>query len=199
VRTTTGLLFPSSYSDSLLLVPPGQAPTSVDRATWIRDIQLVYFRGFFSGGPSSNRGYPVYGVGPHGPVPFFTPGIAIRQIRRECVQGTAAYDAARCALPLGGLTMWEASAELRYPLSAQVEGAAFCDASDVQVGRAAYRFDQPHLACGVGLRYQTPAGPIRLDVAYRVPGLNPRPGDLDYPGDIFGAPIGLALGIGEAY
>jgi outer membrane protein insertion porin family/translocation and assembly module TamA len=199
LRATTGLLFPVNYSDSLQLAPPGEAPTGVDRATWIRDIQLVYFRGFFSGGASSNRGYPVYGVGPHGPVPFFTPGIAVRQIRSDCVPGTPAYSPLRCALPLGGLTLWETSAELRYPLSAQFEGAMFCDASDVQVGRATYRADQPHVSCGVGLRVETPAGPVRLDAAYRIPGLNPRPGDPDYPGNFFGAPIGVAFGIGEAY
>jgi outer membrane protein insertion porin family/translocation and assembly module TamA len=199
LRGATGLLLPANYADSLQLAPAGEAPPGVDRATWIRDIQLVYFRGFFSGGPSSNRGYPIYGVGPHGPVPFFTPGIAVRQIRSACVPGTAAYDPERCALPLGGLTLWETSAELRYPLSTHFEGATFCDASDVQVGRAKYRIDQPHLSCGLGLRYETPAGPIRLDVAYRIPGLNPRPGDPDYPGDVFGVPIGIALGIGEAY
>jgi outer membrane protein insertion porin family/translocation and assembly module TamA len=199
LRATTGLLFPVNYGDSLQIAPPGEAPAGVDRSTWIRDIQLVYFRGFFSGGASSNRGYPVYGVGPHGPVPFFTPSIAVRQIRSECVPGTGAYSAARCALPLGGLTLWEASTELRYPMSAQLEGAIFCDASDVQVGRATYRADQPHVSCGLGLRYQTPAGPIRLDVAYRIPRLNPQRGDPDYPGDFFAAPIAVAFGIGEAY
>ncbi len=199
LRATMGLLLPANYGDSLHLAPPGEAPPGVDRATWIRDIQLVYFRGFFSGGPSSNRGYPIYGVGPHGPVPFFTPSIAVRQIRSECIPGTATYDPQRCALPLGGLTLWETSAELRYPLSAKFEEATFCDASDVQVGRAVYRFDQPHLSCGLGLRYETPAGPIRFDVAYRIPGLNPGRGDPDYPGDIFGAPLGVAFGIGEAY
>jgi len=199
LRATTGLLFPADYAASLQLAPPGEAPPGIDRATWIRDIQLVYFRGFFSGGASSNRGYPVYGVGPHGPVPFFTPSIATRQIRSECVPGSAMYTASRCALPLGGLTLWESSAELRYPFSAQVEGATFCDASDVQVGRATYRPDHPHLSCGLGLRYQTPAGPVRLDIAYRVPGLNPQPGDPDYPGDIFGVPIGVAFGIGEGF
>jgi outer membrane protein insertion porin family/translocation and assembly module TamA len=199
LRATTGLLFPVNYGDSLQLAPAGEAPAGVDRSTWIRDIQLVYFRGFFSGGASSNRGYPVYGVGPHGPVPFFTPSIAVRQIRAECIPGTPAYSASRCGLPLGGLTLWEASAELRYPLSSQFEGATFCDASDVQVGRATYRIDQPHVSCGVGLRVETPAGPVRFDAAYRIPGLNPQPGDPDYPGDFFGAPIGVAFGIGEAY
>ncbi len=199
LRGILGLLLPTNYGDSLRLAPPGAAPPGVDRATWIRDIQLVYFRGFFAGGPSSNRGYPIYGVGPHGPVPFFAPSIAIRQIRSECVPGSPTYDANRCALPLGGLSLWETSAELRYPISAKLEQATFCDASDVEVGRAVYRFDRPHLSCGLGLRYETPAGPIRLDVAYRVPGLNPQRGDPDYPGDIFGVPIGVAFGIGEAY
>jgi hypothetical protein len=199
LRATTGLLFPFRYGDSLELAPPGEAPPGVDRATWIRDLQLVYLRGFFSGGSSSNRGYPVYGVGPHGPVPFFTPGIAAQQIARECVPGTAGYDPGRCDLPLGGRTLWESSAELRVPISAQLEQATFCDASDVQVGRASYRIDEPHLSCGMGMRYQTPIGAVRLDIAYRVPRLNPRYGDPDYPGDIFGIPIGIAFGIGEAY
>jgi outer membrane protein insertion porin family/translocation and assembly module TamA len=199
LRATTGFLFPTNYGDAAQLAPPGQAPPGVDRATWIRDLQLIYFRGFFSGGASSNRGYPVWGVGPHGPVPFFTPGIAAAQIRAECVPGSSTYDDARCAVPLGGLTLWEASAELRMPLSAQIEQASFCDTSDVETGRVRLRFDDPHLSCGVGLRYQTPVGPIRLDVAYRIPGLNPRKGDPDYPGDVLGLPIGVAFGIGEAY
>ena len=199
VRATTGLLFPFDYGGSLQLAPPGQAPPGVDRATWIRDEQLVYFRGFFSGGPTSNRGYPLYGVGPHGPIPFFTPAIAVQQIGAQCIPGTSTFDASRCALPLGGLTLWEASLELRVPLAEPFEEATFCDASDVETGRVAYRFDQPHLSCGIGLRYQTPVGPVRLDVGYRIPGLNPSRGSPDYPGDVLGLPIGLDFGIGEAF
>jgi hypothetical protein len=56
-----------------------------------------------------------------------------------------------------------------------------------------------HLSCGVGIRYETPVGPLRLDVAYRIPGLNPAPGSPDYPGDIVGLPFGVAFGIGEAF
>jgi outer membrane protein assembly factor BamA len=199
VRGTTGLLFPFNYGGSLQLAPPGEAPPGVDRATWIRDEQLVYFRGFFSGGPTSNRGYPLYGVGPHGPVPFFTPAIAVQQIAAQCVPGTPAYNASQCALPLGGLTLWEASVELRVPFWESFEVATFCDASDVETGRLAYRFDQPHLSCGFGLRYLTPVGPVRLDVGYRIPGLNPPAGSPDNPGDILGLPIAIAFGIGEAF
>ena len=31
-------------------------------------------------------------------------------------------------------------------------------------------FDRPHLSCGAGARYDTPVGPIRLDIGYRIPG-----------------------------
>ena len=199
VRATTGLLFPFNYGSSLQLAPPGEAPPGVDRATWIRDEQLVYFRGFFSGGPTSNRGYPIYGVGPHGPVPFFTPAIAVQQIQAQCVPNTPTFDASRCALPLGGLTLWELSAEVRVPFGEHFEEATFCDSSDVEIGEATYRIDQPHLSCGIGLRYGTPVGPVRLDVGYRIPGLNPQPGSPDYPGDVLGLPIGVAFGIGEAF
>ncbi|HZU84235.1 MAG TPA: BamA/TamA family outer membrane protein [Polyangiaceae bacterium] len=196
-RATTGLLFPTSYSS---VPPPGVMWGTPEYDAWAaRDQQLVYFRGFFSGGPSSNRGYPVYGVGPHGLVPFLTPSIATRQVQTECVPNTPTFDPARCVQPLGGLTMWELSGELRVPITAQFEEATFCDASDVESGEATYVFGRPHLSCGVGLRYETPVGPIRLDVAYRIPALNPQPGDVDYPGDILGLPIGVAFGIGEAY
>jgi outer membrane protein insertion porin family/translocation and assembly module TamA len=196
LRVTTGLLFPVSYS----AVPPaGVRPPTPAYAAWAaRDQQLVYFRGFFSGGSTSNRGYPVYGVGPHGQVPFLTPVIARQRVQNQCVPNSPTFDAARCALPLGGLTLWETSAELRLPLTAQFEEVTFCDASDVETGEATYALE-PHLSCGAGLRYQTPVGPLRLDVAVRIPGLNPRRGDPDYPGDVFGAPIGIAFGIGEAY
>jgi outer membrane protein insertion porin family/translocation and assembly module TamA len=198
LRTTTGLLFPTDYGGALERSNPGEVPPGVDRPTWVRDLQLVYFRGFFSGGSTSNRGYPVYGVGPHGPVPFLTPNTG-QLIYRQCIPGTAAYNPGACALPLGGLTLWEASAELRLPLSQSAQQVTFCDASDVEVAMVAYRLDQPHLSCGFGLRYKTPVGAVRLDVAYRIPGFNPRPGDPDYPGDVFGVPLGIAFGVGEAF
>jgi outer membrane protein insertion porin family/translocation and assembly module TamA len=200
LRAMTGLLLPANFGGSLGLAPPGETPPGVERETYVRDLQLVYFRGFFSGGPGSNRGYPLYGVGPHGPVPFLLPNIT-QQIKTGCVPGALRYKPSEnpsCLQPLGGLTMWATSAELRFPLSADLTEATFCDASDVEVGRVQYVLN-PHLSCGLGLRYKTPVGPIRLDIAYRIPGLNPAPGDPDYPGDVLGLPIGVAFGIGEAY
>ena len=199
LRATTGLLFPANYGNSLGRAPPGFAPPGVDQAAYVRDLQLVYLRGLFSGGPGSKRGYPLYGVGPHGPVPFLLPNIN-QQIASQCAPGLGieTLSGNRCFQPLGGLTMWAFSAEIRYPLSSDFTEATFCDASDVQEGRAHYVLNT-HLSCGIGLRYKTPVGPVRLDIAYRIPGLNPSPGDPDYPGDVAGLPIGVAFGIGEAY
>lgn len=132
-------------------------------------------------------------------MPFLLPNIN-QQIASQCAPGLGieTLSGNRCFQPLGGLTMWAFSAEIRYPLSSDFTEATFCDASDVQEGRAHYVLNT-HLSCGIGLRYKTPVGPVRLDIAYRIPGLNPSPGDPDYPGDVAGLPIGVAFGIGEAY
>ncbi len=190
LRATTGLLFPANYGSTLGTPDPS-----------VRDLQIIYFRGFFSGGASSNRGYPVWGVGPHGRVPFLTPALATQAARNECDPASSNYDASRCDLPEGGETLWEANAEVRAPVAGSFEEVTFCDASDVESGHAEYDFSPRswHLSCGVGLRYGTPAGPIRLDVALRIPGFNPVKGDPDYQDDIWGMPIGIAFGIGEAF
>ena len=53
--------------------------SATDHAEWVKDTQLIFFRGFFSGGPSSNRGYPLRGVGPYANVPFLSPENAAQQ------------------------------------------------------------------------------------------------------------------------
>jgi outer membrane protein insertion porin family/translocation and assembly module TamA len=203
-RGTMGFLDPFDYGATLT----DPALQQADRAAWVKDSQLSYLRGFFSGGPTSNRGYPLYGVGPHGAVPFFNPTIAASQIANSCQPGNATFDASRCAVPLGGFTLWEASSEGRITVSGPLEIAVFCDASDVEQGKVQYRFDNAtryHVSCGAGARYDTPVGPIRLDLGYRIPGLNPdfsnpnvvaTEGD---PGTILGVPIAIDLGIGESF
>jgi translocation and assembly module TamA len=67
-----------------------------------------------------------------------------------------------------GRSLFTASAEVARPLLQrlpQLWGAAFVDA-----GNAARRFSEiePVVGVGVGLRYRSPVGPLRLDVAYGV-------------------------------
>jgi outer membrane protein insertion porin family/translocation and assembly module TamA len=201
-RASVGFLFPGNYANTLDDNERGDRPdTDEARRDWVRDAQITYFRAFFSGGSSSNRGYPLRGVGPHGTIPFFNPTLAAQQLANQCTEGNPDYSARRCSLPLGGLSLWEASVELRFPIYGALTGAAFCDASDVSAARVNLRFNYPHLSCGPGVRYDTPVGPVRLDIGYRIPGLqapasDPQGGD---PGSIFGAPLAIALGIGQAF
>lgn len=200
-RFTVGFLFPMNYGGAAQLHARGQG--EADSADVTRDLSIIYLRGFFSGGPSSNRGYPYRGVGPHGSVPFFNPGVAAAQLARECEPNGENFDEAKCAVPLGGMTLWEATIEVRYPIIEPLGGTVFCDASDVSIEQFNLRFNYPHLSCGVGLRYDTPIGPIRVDVGYRIPGAQ-FPSGADprregTPSTIFGAPIAIAFGLGEAF
>jgi outer membrane protein insertion porin family/translocation and assembly module TamA len=200
MRGSVGVLFPQNYGDNL--AAPGQ-PAPSDKAAWARDTQIGFFRGFFAGGPSSNRGWPLRGIGPHGIAPFFNPGIAAQQIAQLCDPASPEFSVSRCQVPLGGLSLWEASTELRFPISGPLTGATFCDAADVSPRQWNFRFKRLHLSCGLGARYDTPVGPIRLDIAYRIPGLQSLEtttlGDDGIPPEIFGLPIALAFGIGEAF
>lgn len=193
-RASVGFLFPLNYGDAARANAEGNG---VPGEELTRDIELIFLRGFFSGGPSSNRGYPLRGVGPHGSVPFLNPGIS----PASCVLGE--YDADLCGVPLGGLSLWEASLELRFPIIEPLGGAVFCDVGDVSAERLDLRFNYPHLSCGLGLRYDTPIGPIRVDVGYRIPGAQV-PSDADprregTPDDAFGIPVAFAFGLGEAF
>jgi outer membrane protein insertion porin family/translocation and assembly module TamA len=85
------------------------------------------------------------------------------------------------------------------PLSA----ATFCDSSDVSPRETNFRFNHLHLSCGGGARYDTPVGPIRLDVGVRIPGLQVVGGltseEREPDTFAFGIPIAISLGIGEAF
>jgi translocation and assembly module TamA len=75
----------------------------------------------------------------------------------------------------GGIRRWEASLELRVPLSKDFYIVGFGDMGDVYAGYdrntgrkdVRFRFDHLNTSVGGGLRYYTIIGPIRLDVGYR--------------------------------
>ncbi len=198
-RGAFGLLFPMNYGSTV--TPNALTKTSggASRSDWVRDIQIMFLRGFFSGGPGSNRGYLPREIGPHGVVPFFNPGQTTTQIASQCNLASSDTSISLCNLPLGGFTLWEASLELRFPITGPIESVLFIDGSDVAPAVMGFRW-RPHLSTGMGLRYATPIGPVRLDVGYRVPGMQaPDLPDEGTPKTILGAPIAISLGIGEAF
>ena len=192
-RASIGSLFPFDYGKYAEVNFRNPGPSRVEGSA--RDYQILFFRGFYAGGPVSNRGYPLRGIGPYDVIPYLSPaGQSIS------ASGCNPNDKG-CSLPTGGRTLWELSLELRMNLAGPFSTAIFCDGADVSPFTLDIRVDRPHLSCGAGARYDTPVGPIRLDIGYRIPGLQylssssfERP-----PDTLFGVPIALAFGIGEAF
>lgn len=121
---------------------------------------------FTSGGPNAMRGYytrqlsPV--IGPYCPVALDSKG--------NCPTGTQ-------YLPVGGAGLVDGSFELRFPLAGQLGGATFLDFGNVSYKAAdALNLANLQYAVGGGIRYKTVFGPLRLDVAYRIPGPDGQPG-----------------------
>jgi outer membrane protein assembly factor BamA len=198
-RGSVGLLFPQNYGSTVEPNARTGTPGAASRRTWVRDAEIMFLRGFFAGGPGSNRGYGSREIGPHGSVPFYAPGLTASEIGTSCASPEAAESGA-CDLPLGGFTLWESSVELRYPLSKTFSGAIFADAADVAPRRLTFRWNRPHLSAGIGLRYGTPVGPVRFDIGYRIPGLQaPASPDEGTPDTLFGLPVAISFGIGEAF
>jgi len=105
---------------------------------------------FFAGGAESHRGFPQNQAGP-----------------RDLLTG----------FPLGGRALLVHKIELRFPLLGDsLGGVLFQDAGNLYSGldalsfRARQRdladFDYMVHAAGLGFRYRTPLGPVRLDLAY---------------------------------
>ena len=74
---------------------------------------------------------------------------------------------------IGGLGYFDSSVELRFPIRGKFSGVVFGDGG--QVTETAWDDNMFHLRTdvGLGLRYLTPIGPLRIDVGYQ---LNPVPG-----------------------
>jgi outer membrane protein assembly factor BamA len=178
LRGTIGFIFAATYGnafrDDLNTVNAGGNVTPTSQLN--SDIQTIYFRGFYSGGPDSNRGFPYRGASPHAAVPFLTPSTAaaqtqLCQIPKGMKDEGAIDTSSSCLIPVGGFSLWEASAEVRFDITGPLGAAVFCDAGAVSANYFQFLFSHLHLSCGAGARYDTPVGPIRLDVGYRIPPL----------------------------
>ena len=198
-RGGLGLLFPDfcgsspsrgCYGDSL-----SNEISSSDQSALTRDQQILLFRGFYSGGATSNRGYQLNEVGPHGVLGFLSP---------SNVNCTVASPPPECERPLGGLTLWEMSLELRASLSKLAGLVFFVDTSDVTREAASFRLAYPHLSVGSGFRLRTPVGAVRFDLGLRVPYLQhfgeaALPAGEGEPNTFLGLPVAFHFGLGEAF
>lgn len=120
------------------------------------------------GGASSNRGYA---AGLMGDVEQMY--ITLPRVPELVAAGTPI--GARPVRITGGTRLWEASLEVRIPITLDLGVVLFADAGDVNRDAASvvgfdgdeFRFTHLQLAFGFGLRYRTIIGPLRFDVGIR--------------------------------
>jgi outer membrane protein insertion porin family len=109
---------------------------------------------YFSGGGSSLRGFPIDEAGPQRIVPFCN----VLSQQTGCVNIT---------VPVGGRELFILNSEARFPLKITkvLGGVIFYDGGNVYSAISLPNFVNNYSnTVGVGLRYSTPIGPIRIDV-----------------------------------
>jgi len=104
------------------------------------DSAVPFFKRYFLGGATSIRGWGRFEVSP--------------------LSGFG--------LPIGGLSMFEGSTEIRKPLWGKIGGVGFLDFGKVANDSASFTAGNFVYAAGPGLRYLTPIGPARVDVGYQL-------------------------------
>jgi len=109
---------------------------------------------YFSGGGSSLRGFPINEAGPQRIVPFCN----VLSQQTGCVNIT---------VPVGGRQLFILNSEVRFPLriNKALGGVIFYDGGNVYSAINLNNFVNNYSnTIGIGLRYSTPIGPIRIDV-----------------------------------
>ena len=109
---------------------------------------------YFSGGGSSLRGFPIDEAGPQRIVPFCN----VLAQQTGCVNIT---------VPVGGPELFILNSEVRFPLhiNKALGGVIFYDGGNVYSAINFQNFANNYTnTVGIGLRYATPIGPIRIDV-----------------------------------
>lgn len=106
------------------------------------------------------------------------------------------------AIAIGGNAMIAGNIEMRFRLPANFGIVVFCDAGEVVLDIGDLTVDALQVAVGLGLRYQTIFGPVRLDFGYRVTHPDLQLETVGALGDIrlVGLPrFGLLISLGEAF
>lgn len=149
-----------SFLDKDKLTLAGRARLGTVLGSDIEDTPRDYL--FFSGGGGTVRGQPYQSLGV------------------EVIQGPSG------PVKTGGMSVANVSAEMRYQVREKIGVVAFFDAGRVWTEGGFQGNDDWQSGAGIGVRYKTPIGPIRFDVA------GPTGGDTGSGAQVY-------LGLGQAF
>jgi len=129
--------------------------------TTVDDVPLV--ERFTAGGETSHRAFPLdlFGTLCQDDKDFDKNGDCDQTLyqRFDFTQGKFAGP----ILPIGGSSLMLLNAEYRFPVFGPVGAAVFVDAGTIS-RKSAIQFDNLRYGVGVGVRYLSPVGPLRVDV-----------------------------------
>lgn len=131
---------------------------------------------YYAGGTNSVRGWTTQ---------FLGPKRVVETISRETVDGMEISDTTLSYVPIGGRALFNFNVEFRQRLNGLLKGfgvAAFLDGGQVWRNMSDVDLNNIQFGVGGGIRYDSPIGPIRVDVGYKI---NPNSQDLrQFPGGI---------------
>ena len=151
---------------------------------------------FFAGGANSLRGFGPFQLGP-----TFLGIDAARQLAAHDDPTTPVVEGAGCSVeeindsscsaaplavrpgvfqarPAGGEVLLEGNLEVRFPLplgGGKLRGATFLDVGQVWASTETFDVGELTATPGVGLRYMSPVGPIRIDAGFNMEGARTLP------------------------
>ncbi|WP_156905523.1 autotransporter assembly complex protein TamA [Maritalea myrionectae] len=146
-----------AFDDEAKLVLAGRVAAGSIIGADLADVPVD--RRFFAGGAGSIRGYAFQAAGP------------------RTLSGN----------PSGGLSFLETSVEARYRVTEQIGVVGFVDMGGAFTSSVPGQGGDLYTGVGVGVRYLTPLGPIRADLAIPLKNISGEPN------------YGLYLGIGQAF
>jgi len=165
VEATAEGRYYQSIGSALVIAAQARAG-SIDAAGSI-EANVPFFKRYFLGGATNLRGWGRYEVAP--------------------LSGFG--------LPIGGTTFMNFSTEARFPVWGDLSGVIFLDGGNVWTDEWDFNLGDLRYDVGPGLRYDTPVGPIRVDVGYQ---LNPIPG-LRPKGELQSRRFRFHFSIGQAF